>query len=206
MTRDYAKRPKKRASRKSPAKKKAAVRPITWLFTGLLSGLVVASVVYLKMTLLPAGGEQAVSKQAASTPKPKTQAKNAQPVKTAEKKRTTPQFDFYTLLPEMEVAAPQKPAPTPKLAGSSNLSNTIDHAKYRLQLASFKRFNDADSLKAKLALSGHQVEIHSIKLEGGAIWYRVYTPILPSREQAVTLQKELQNQAINSMLLKAQEG
>lgn len=197
MARDYAKRPHKRSSRKTASKSRRSVAPWTWLLTGLLTGLVVAAVAYLKITVAPS-----------VTPPPST-AKAADPAPTPKKVAqapAAPKFDFYTLLPEMEVAVPEAAAPAPKLAAEINLPNPLDQAKYRLQLASFKRYNDADTLKAKLAMSGHVVEIHSIKLDNGQVWYRVYTPVLSSREQAVILQKELQNQAISSMLLKATEG
>jgi len=192
MARDYAKRPHKKRNTRSASSSKhrsrSSVRPWTWLLTGLLTGLVIAAVAYLKISILSSGNNEVPPTQAQVAPK--AVAKAVPP---------GPKFDFYTILPEMEVAVAEKPAPAPGL----NLPHPLDQAKYRLQLASFRRYNDADTLKAKLAMAGHVVEIHSIKLDDGATWYRVYTPVLANREQAVSLQKEFQNQAISSMLLKA---
>lgn len=210
MARDYAKRPKKKASRassRSQSGKRRSSMPWGWLLTGLMMGLVIGAIAYFKFTVLPPSDAK-IAKQA------KAQSKSAAPAqKTAAKTHTPPKFDFYTLLPEMEVAVreetPAKPNPPAAVASNNTrdddivLPHPLAQAKYRLQLASFKRFNDADTLKAKLAMSGHIVEIHTIKLDNGQVWYRVYTPVLPTREQALSLQKELQNQAISSMLLKA---
>lgn len=159
-------------------------------------GLVIAAVAYLKLSVT------------SKTPAVVATA----PQKSVAKAAPSPKFDFYTLLPEMEVKvadsqAPAKVAPAPASNSAEPvLPHPLEHVRYRLQLASFKRYDDADNLKAKLALSGHVVEIHPIKLDNGAVWYRVYTPTLPSREKAVALQKELQAQAISSMLLKDREG
>jgi cell division protein FtsN len=197
MAREYTKRPKKKG-RTRQAGKRRGIAPWTWLLTGLLLGLVVASVAYLKIMVTPPGSEAVPAKQA---------KKQASP--TVAKAPTPPKFDFYTLLPEMEVAVsePEKaPAPKAKTAPADAnipaLPHPLEQASYRLQLASFKRFNDADALKAKLALTGHIVEIHTIKLSNGQVWYRVYTPLIPSRDKALSLQKELQSQAISSMLLR----
>jgi cell division protein FtsN len=203
MARDYSKRPHKRNTRKSSGKngRTASIRPWTWLLTGLLGGLVIAAVAYLKISFF-------ASEQTAA---PAGQAKSKAQTAVA-KAAAGPKFDFYTLLPEMEVAVAKKPASaiaatpsqTPALPeGEIVLPSPFEQAKYRLQLASFKRYDEADMLKAKLAMAGHIVEIHSIKLDNGLTWYRVYTPIVDSREKALNLQKELKAQAISSMLLKA---
>lgn len=213
MARDYAKRPKKKATRKPLSRKRASVAPWTWLVTGLLMGLVIAAVAYLKISTFTQDSTTKPPLQAKANAKSAPHPdKNPPAPKAVAKAPPPPKFDFYTLLPEMEVAvnepAPPKPAMAPPVAATEDpvLPHPLAQAKYRLQLASFKRYSDADTLKAKLAMTGHIVEIHSIKLDNGTVWYRVYTPIFTDREQAITLQKELQNQAINSMLLRASEG
>jgi len=190
MARDYVKRPKKKR-RKSAAKK--STHSWTWMFTGLMIGLLVAGIGYLKLS--------DNAKLKAPAPLAMTQPK-------AESKPNKPQFDFYTLLPEMEVSVPEpkaKPKPSPsRLAEKpATPASPIEQARYRLQLASFQKFDEADSLKARLTLEGHFVEIQSVKLATGKTWYRVRTPVLGGRDEAIHLQKELQKQAINSMLLKA---
>jgi cell division protein FtsN len=189
MARDYAKRPKKRK------KSSSGVSSWVWLLTGLLVGLVLAAIAYLK--LFVHGGNIRID----SGPIAK---------QTISKKESSkPKFDFYTLLPEMEVEVPDAQPPAaippsqPQVAELQPApSKALDAAKYRLQLASFKKFDEADSMKARLALEGIFVEIQTVKLDSGQTWYRVRTTQFEDRDDALTLQKSLQRQAISSMLLK----
>lgn len=133
------------------------------------------------------------------------------PVVQAKKvvKAPKPQFDFYTILPGAEVEQPRKPnaAPVPKappaLATAQSASATPSKPAqvYRLQLASYKSFPEADALKARLALSGFAVEIQSVRLEHGVVWYRVQTPPLASEQEALKMQSALKSQTIKSVLI-----
>ncbi len=181
MARDYAKRPNKRKQRKS-------VSSWVWLLTGLLIGLVLAGIAYLKVIMPQRNVEP---EKTVSAPPP-----TVKPEPIAAK----PKFDFYTLLPEMEVGVPEKAPAAP--AKPASPSKTLETAKYRLQLASFKSFEEADGMKARLALEGVFVEIQTVKVESGQTWYRVRTSLFNDRNEALALQKSLQKQAINSMLLK----
>lgn len=194
MARDYAKRPKKRK------KAKKGTSSWVWLLTGVMMGLVVAAVGYLKLF---------VPYEGSATPTPK---------QAEAKQSTKPKFDFYTLLPEMEVEVPEAPKKstrqatkpstkkpvtiTAKKESNKQPSKALEAAKYRLQLASFKKYDEADSMKARLALEGIFVEIQTVKLDTGQTWYRVRTTQFEERTDALALQKNLQRQAINSMLLK----
>ena len=118
-----------------------------------------------------------------------------------------PKFDFYTMLPSAEVEATRQPSapPTPKVATTAAVEQKTAPAStgpYRLQLAAFKNFHDADALKAKLALSGFNVEIQSVTLEGGTVWYRVQTAALKTQEEALQMQTALKSASITSVLIK----
>jgi cell division protein FtsN len=118
-----------------------------------------------------------------------------------------PKFDFYTMLPSAEVEATRKPnaPPTPKVtttATNAQAPATPATGPYRLQLAAFKNFHDADALKAKLALSGFTVEIQSVTLEGGVVWYRVQTAALKTQQEALQMQSALKSASITSVLIK----
>lgn len=187
MPKDYAKRPSKR---RAPNKKKKSSGSWGWLLTGLSLGLVIAGVVYLK------GKIPETLPKRAKAPQTHTQAKT--PVTQAK-----PKFDFYSLLPEMEVDVTSTKTP---VIERGSPSDTLDKAKYRLQLASFRRYDDADSLKAKLTLEGYVVEIESVTVKPGDTWYRVRTPVLSSQNEARKLQKKFEQHAIQSLLLKVSEG
>ena len=110
-----------------------------------------------------------------------------------------PKFEFYTLLPEMEVVVPDEdlPASAPAPAESSataesgaadteaSTGSTVDEDKqkdsdtalasghYVLQVASFKSMNDADSLKAQLTLLGFQPVVQTVAINSDEKWHRV---------------------------------
>lgn len=143
--------------------------------------------------------------------RPHTTPPTVAEAKRAINKIPKPQFDFYTLLPGAEVEAtrspsapPSKPKAPAAIASSEQKTppQTQAGGAYRLQLAAFKNFNDADALKARLALSGFSVEIQSVTLEGGAVWYRVQTPALKSQQEALQMQAALKSEAITSVLIR----
>ena len=103
-----------------------------------------------------------------------------------------PKFEFYTLLPEMEVVVPDEdlapPGPAP--AESSTAAETPTSAEaeddapadtdpaltsghYILQVASFRSMKDADGLKAQLTLLGFQPVVQTVAINSDENWHRV---------------------------------
>jgi len=81
-----------------------------------------------------------------------------------------PVFDFYTVLPEYETVVDEKQfiREVQKPAKKKEKEST-----YILQAASYSSFNDADKLKAKLALNGLTSRIEKISVDGKGQFYRV---------------------------------
>lgn len=83
-----------------------------------------------------------------------------------------PRYDFYSVLPEIEVVIPdaelteqsQKP-PQPPPAGTAA-------ARMFLQVGSFGNSGDAESLKARMALLGVQAQVTPVKINDRT-WHRV---------------------------------
>jgi cell division protein FtsN len=195
MARDYAKRPNKK--RKSRGKSKKGAGGAAWLLMGVVIGLSLALISYIKF--------QGRIKAPAALVSVLEETKTPQQKPPAATHAAKPKFEFYSLLPKMEVevAHPNNTHPT---STTTSTSTALEKAKFRLQLASFKQFSDADSLKAKLALEGFKLEIAAITLPPGEVWYRVRTPVLNDRNTALNLQKKLQKQAVPSIVVKADEG
>ncbi|HKQ30624.1 MAG TPA: hypothetical protein VJS66_04990, partial [Burkholderiales bacterium] len=59
-------------------------------------------------------------------------------------------FDFYTILPETEAVLPERGKKEPPKTAKTEKPE--EGVTYVLQAASFNNYNDADQLKAKLAL------------------------------------------------------
>jgi hypothetical protein len=121
-----------------------------WAFVGLTAGLLVATALYLR--------------------KPLPQSGHALPDEEAETEPDDSRFDFYEMLPNYEVKIPgggsnTPPPPNPSQPGA-----------YVIQAGSFRTFEDADRLKASMAMLGVESHIEkSAPDTNGHTWYRVRT-------------------------------
>ena len=108
-----------------------------------------------------------------------------------------PKFEFYTLLPEMEVVVPDEdlPAQSPAPAESGPTAESVatdtesstdpaveedtdaDAARkaghYVLQVTSFRSMKDADGLKAQLTLLGFRPVVQTVAIDSDEKWHRV---------------------------------
>ena len=159
------------------AKRAQAIRPMegapfwpawAWLGLGVALGLALAGVAWFK-DWLPARTPHGLPKPnpAAEAPKAEESA-SAENGKPAEPK---PKYDFYNVLPEMEVVIPdaqvRAAAKTP-----APVAPTEPGARYWLQAASFRDTRQAEELKAKLALLGLRAQVAEVTINQTA-WYRV---------------------------------
>ena len=198
MPRDYAKSSKRE-------KKPGQLPGWAWMLGGLAIGLFVAFLVYLNNNIHPSKKTNLVQafketmhdardvrkdKDKAPPPPPKAEPK------TADKPK--PSFDFYTILPELEVAVPEQ-----ELAAKSQKPTAADDkSEYILQAGSFRDFKQADQLKAKLALQGIDANIQSVQVNQDT-WHRVRIgPIHKMATLTATL-KRLKEQNISVIIVKS---
>ena len=88
---------------------------------------------------------------------------------TKDSERHEPKFNFYTILPELEVLIPDSETQPPETS-NNEISNSSK--QYILQAGSFKNKNDAEKLKASLAFLGFEAHIQNVTVNGTA-WHRV---------------------------------
>jgi cell division protein FtsN len=115
---------------------------------------------------------------------PRVQPTKPNPVVVA---RPQPQFDFYNILPKERVEIAKQPE-----AG----------VQYALQIASFKKSEDADQLKSQLALLGFDAFTDKIR-RGGESVIRVNVGPYFSLDAATADQKRLLTSNIKSTLHKS---
>lgn len=195
MPRDYADSTNKKPKSTQPA-------GWVWLLGGLAIGLFVAFLVYLNNNTHPSRKE-ALSKaieQAIKEPRKDDKPKPTPPVATTETPaaKPAPTFDFYYILPELEVAVPDQ-----ELAKASEPNKTLmPNTDYILQAASFRSHDDADRLKAKLALQGVEATIQTVTINNDS-WHRVR--IGPIRDVATLnrTRNRLQENGITAIVIKA---
>ncbi len=199
--RDY----KSRAHTTRP-KKKQQKPGWVWFVAGLLVGVFVSGLVWLKVT--PSGSE--FPKQAAtSKPQGKRPALAKKKQERPQQDAPKPRFDFYTILPEMEVVVPDpvpEPEPVVKRTAAATAAKSAGKvpgraAGYMLQMGSFRSLADADRLKASLALVGIQAEIQRVMIKGGDVFHRVRSGPY-DRVQVNRLRNKLKQNKISSLVIK----
>jgi len=112
-----------------------------------------------------------------------------------------PRFDFYTILPEMEVVISDEEATPPDADNRAANTDTSKQASYRLQVGSFKRMSDADRQKARLALLGVEADIQKVNIGQGDVFYRVLTPPFASKNELNAKRRMFQKNKINSLVV-----
>lgn len=157
------------ATRKSPARgasKPASNRQVpgwVWLFTGVVAGLFIAFLYHLAEIRFDP------TRQVADKPVKPVEDKPADTDKA-------PRFDFYAVLPKMEVIVPKgegEESTPPRTSGGT--TTNLNHAgeQFLLQAGSFRSAADADRRRAELILQGYNVNVQAVELSSGDTWHRV---------------------------------
>ena len=221
---------KKPAAKRGASRYKApAKQPVpAWIW--LACGLVIGGFMTFLFSLEPGRdeikrdkGEQARGVQGAK-PAP-GKADKAQPAK--------PKYDFYTLLPESEVIVPpqalEPPPPPAQKPVSPEQAAKIDAARaeaalngqtpppppvvaqppvttqFFLQAGSFRRKDDAESVRAQIILLGQNVRVESGTVREET-WHRVLVGPFASREQLSQSQKALAANGFSNLLLQQRQS
>ncbi|PIV34620.1 MAG: SPOR domain-containing protein [Lysobacterales bacterium CG02_land_8_20_14_3_00_62_12] len=131
-----------------------------WLLCGILIGLGLAAVILFK-----GWAPKLRETEPAPTPAPTT-------APTATTTTAKPRFDFYSVLPEMEVVVPDEEIKSASAKPSPAAPAGAERKRLVLQAGSFRNQSDADALKAKLALSGYRAQVTPVSVNG-VDWFRV---------------------------------
>lgn len=187
--RDYAKRTTTR-------KPKAQVPGWVWMLAGLLVGLFIAFLVYLQQI----GGTDALKQRIASAPSKKIVATDARAVKKTPptappKKKEGINFDFYNILPELEVVIPDEEL-------KQDSGSVQEKATYYLQVGSFKNDAEAEARKAELLLLNFSPSVQNVTIDGSQTWHRVRIGPFTDRRKVDQARRRLQDNGIDFIMLK----
>lgn len=216
--------PKRGASRyQAPAKK-----PVPGWFW-LVCGLVIGGFMVFLFSLEP--GRDEIKREKAEQAAAQAKAKASAPVSREPEK---PKYDFYTLLPESEVILPPQPIePTPPPVAEQKpvtpeeaakidaaraeaalngqvpppppvIAKAPTNSQFFLQAGSFRRKDDADSLRAQIILLGQNVRVESGKVREET-WHRVLVGPFATREQLGQAQKSLSASGFSNLLLQQRQ-
>lgn len=194
MARDY---------KHSAAKKKTQPRPVgSWVsfISGLGVGLMIAIGAFV-LRLGPLGDADPVAEIATDTD---DRSRYTGARLEAEMEKPEREFTFHHILPEIEVRVPDwkiaKPAPKPAE------TQARDQGTYVIQVGSFKEYEDADSAKAALALSGISAKIHRVVINGQDVWYRVHVGPYSDLASTQAMRAKLNATHNDNIVLKIGDG
>lgn len=158
MTRDY----KNTTSREKPASKGSP------FFSGLLVGLLLGVGISVLMAVFITGVKSPFEEKV--TPAPVIEAEKAEEVPAAEPvtpadEAGKPRFDFYTILPGTEQQVTEEEIKRQETVAVKE--------SYFLQVGAFQTEQEADNMKAKLALQGLEAFVQTAEIPGKGILHRV---------------------------------
>jgi cell division protein FtsN len=196
------------------SKQKKSLPGYVWLLSGLAIGLFIAFIVYLDKqpenendfgSAVQLELEKLKQQAKAPSKNEKATAKNS----TSEKKEQ--KFNFYTILPELEVLIPEDETRPPetksntatstnKTANSStnNAAKPVPAKQYILQVGSFQNLADAEKLKANLAFLGLEADIQHVTVNNQS-WHRVRTGPYRDKQQLYQSQRTLKQNDISAI-------
>jgi cell division protein FtsN len=115
-----------------------------------------------------------------------------------------PRYDFFTVLPEMEVVVPEqelsRKADKAEPASSTTAAKSQD--SYILQAGSFRNATDAEQMKAQLALLGSMATVQKVTVNGQT-WHRVRIGPFHGAREADEMRRMLSDNQIDTLIMKA---
>jgi len=200
MSRDYKPRPE-RSSKPSQG------NPFV---TGLLIGFLLGVAASLAVVMMIKGEEspfadlaspnKPVSEKIAETTKEKAAQdkeaaaeEKAKPAETAEDKT---RFDFYTILPGSERQVTTEEVKSKEQSTDSSAKNT-----YFLQVGAFQTEDEADNMKATLALQGFEAVVQTATIPNKGVWHRVRVGPLKNLELINKTKADLASNGFKSDLI-----
>ncbi|MCW8829811.1 MAG: SPOR domain-containing protein [Gammaproteobacteria bacterium] len=186
--RDYAKRTTTRKAKKQ-------VPGWLWMLAGLLVGLFIAFLVYLQQSGGAGALQQKLAGQKSAPAKTDARAVKKEPAAEAPKKQEGISFDFYNILPELEVVIPEDEL-------KKETGRTEGKATYYLQVGSFKSAGDAEARKAQLFLLNFTPSVQTVTIDGNQTWHRVRIGPFSDARSVDRARRRLQDNDIDFIMLK----
>lgn len=197
MSRDY---------KPSPERNKKN-NPGNPLFTGLLIGFLLGIGVSLAVVMVIKNGANSFADLSGSK-KPLSEkiaedaqkaaadaSQNQQATENSDDDKT--KFDFYTILPGSE-----SKVTTDDVKPGNEQAQTAAPPAYYLQVGAFQSEEDADNMKAKLALQGFEAVVQTATIPDKGVWHRVRVGPLNNLDEINKAKNELAAGGFKTDLIK----
>lgn len=184
---------------RSGGKGKSSVWP--GILTGLLIGLIIAVGVFYMVSKNPPRFDNFVAQQPAAPKRPADAGRPEELKPLGEAPPQQQRYDFYRILPGNGEATPSAPVAKPSAPVVDTKPADPDKPAF-LQAGSFQQAEEADNLKAKLAMLGLEVEIQTVSLGEVGVRHRVRIGPLRSQAEVQQARALLTQNGIESVLSK----
>jgi cell division protein FtsN len=185
------------ARRKRSAGRRSGTPAWMWLLTGILIGLGLAYFFWSRGYIPQPPAETVVTAEGTSS----EPAADEEEVAPAAKDGSS-RYDFFTVLPEMEVIVPEQELQAQRQQDQAADSG-VSQAQYVLQVGSFRDGSDAEEMKARLALLGITARVQPVTVND-ATWHRVRVGPVSGSQRADEMRRRLAENQIDSLVMKAQ--
>ncbi|MDJ0653022.1 MAG: SPOR domain-containing protein [Xanthomonadales bacterium] len=167
-----------------------AVPGWVWMLLGMAMGGALA------VFLMTAGIFRSQPPRDLPQPRVETQGDEGELAELAQPESPETDYDFYTVLPEMEVVIPDQ-----EIEQRVQRRESEREGPYVLQVGSFRNPDDAERTKAELAFLGIVAQVASVEVNQ-ATWHRVRVGPIESVREMDALKRRLQDGGFQVLVLK----
>lgn len=188
------------------AESKRQVPGWVWLFSGVVTGLFIAFLIHLAQLQRenPPEERDPVSQPDSGDNRGGDEAGDSR----------GPEFDFYAVLPKMEMIVPEGEKGKDKgededAGGGEDEPGDLSHRHdehFLLQAGSFGKAEDADRRRAELTLQGYNVQIQQAKMDDGRRLHRVMVGPFDNVNAMHDAQDKLANNGIDTLPIRKKSG
>ncbi len=119
------------------------------------------------------------------------------PIAEPDEGRRSRQYDFFTVLPEIEVVVPQREIEQ----RARDQVEAEPRGPYLLQVGSFRSADDAEALRAQVTLLGLSARVQTVTVDE-ATWHRVRVGPFDSAREADGARRRLLDNGHEAMVLR----
>lgn len=179
---------------------------------GLLTGMLLGVGLSIGVAILVNGGNTPFISKPTVTTAPPIEARSVLPkdenpdaVDPDNAKEKKPRFDFYTILPGSEKQVTEEDLKKESAKLETQIEPTKLKQYYYLQVGAFHTVNEADNMKAKLALQGFEAVIQSAEIPDKGTWHRVRVGPFVDIERINKARSELALKGFEANLIKVDD-
>ncbi|MEE4637339.1 MAG: SPOR domain-containing protein [Wenzhouxiangella sp.] len=163
---------------------------LLWFASGLVCGLVLATVVIL-------GGVIPGARQPMEPVEPS--GRDEPPIAESEAPARARSYEFFTVLPEIEVVVPDREIEQ-RARGLEPAADAAADGPYLLQVGSFRNAGDAEGLRAQVTLLGLSARVQNVTVDDNT-WHRVRVGPFDTARAADEARRRLLDNGFEAMVL-----